>query len=86
MSLIFIMPTPQSAQMDIIAAKQIIQHFKSYSTTPNTPMGGLHDVYDLYHNYKSKASLGEKCHLGLKEFKCFFSAWCGNRWIKGKWQ
>lgn len=30
--------------------KKIIPHFKSYSTTQNTPVGALHTVYDLYHN------------------------------------
>lgn len=50
MSLISIIQIPQSPHMDIIAEKKIIQHFKSYSTTQNTPVGALHTVYDLYHN------------------------------------
>lgn len=59
--------------MDVREEKKVTPYFKSYSTSQNTPMGALHTVYDLYHNSKSKVSLCEKCELGLKEFRVFFS-------------
>lgn len=73
MSLITIIQIPQSPHMHITQGKKKKNsHFKGYSTTQNTPLGALHTIYDLYHNYVSKVSFGEKCQLGLKEFKSFF--------------
>lgn len=65
--------SPKALIWTLQKKKKIISHFKSYSTTQNTPVGALPTIYDLYHNYKSKVSLGKKCQLGLKEFKSFFS-------------
>lgn len=32
---------------------------------PNTPVGTLHTIYDLHHNWISKVSFSGKCQLGL---------------------
>lgn len=47
---------------------------------PNTPVGTLHTIYDLHHNWISKVSFSGKCQLGLNVWLFFFCREDG--WIK----